>query len=90
MYLIQNLNNSFESMPFMLNASKHFIISFLSQTHDLKNFFLLNEDFSARICGPIFVSFIYVNYGTYWTFGLCTATLGKSNISVPCIPVPSP
>merc|ERR1719341_138762 len=34
----------------------------------------------ARICGPIFVSFIYVNYGTYWTFGLCTATLVFSTL----------
>jgi len=35
----------------------------------------------ARICGPVFVSFIYVNYGTYWTFGLCAASLGISLIA---------
>jgi len=29
----------------------------------------------ARICGPIFVSYIYELWGTYWTMGICSVTL---------------
>ena len=29
----------------------------------------------ARICGPIFVSEIYKEFGTYWTFGLCAGSI---------------
>ena len=28
----------------------------------------------ARILGPIFVSEIYKEYGTYWTYGLCSGS----------------
>ena len=34
----------------------------------------------ARICGPIFVSEIYKEFGTYWTFGLCAASIGLATI----------
>jgi len=34
----------------------------------------------ARILGPIFVSYIYERFGTYWTFGLCAASLGLATI----------
>ena len=29
----------------------------------------------ARVLGPIFVSYIYQYYGTYWTFGLETGSM---------------
>lgn len=29
----------------------------------------------ARITGPLFISFVYAFYGTYWTFGTCSLTL---------------
>jgi len=35
----------------------------------------------ARILGPIFVSYIYEAYGTYWTFGLCAASLLLATIA---------
>ena len=29
----------------------------------------------SRILGPLFVSYIYTNFGTYWTMGSMAATL---------------
>ena len=29
----------------------------------------------ARICGPVFVSEIYKEFGTYWTYGLTAISL---------------
>ena len=34
----------------------------------------------ARICGPIFVSEIYKDFGTYWTFGITATSLGLAII----------
>ena len=32
----------------------------------------------ARICGPIFVSMIYKEFGTYWTYGLTAISLAMA------------
>ena len=34
----------------------------------------------ARICGPIFVSEIYKEFGTYWTFGITAVSLALATL----------
>ena len=34
----------------------------------------------ARICGPIFVSEIYKEFGTYWTFGITAVSLALATV----------
>jgi len=35
----------------------------------------------ARICGPIFISYVYVQFGTYWTFGILTFSLAVTLVT---------